>query len=123
MANLLWYLVKIVLKHQSIIQTSQLNGLETCQQYSRLVQRTITRTLAQVFSAKIFNPMQAKVVPDHITGTHVASPPLHTIYTYKIGKAVTVNNSFAPKLSTFTFREDNQEWGAPQCLVNLLDDP
>ena len=40
----------------------------------------------------------------------------------RIGKAGTLNNLLAPKLSTFTFREDDWEWEASH-LVKLLDDP
>ena len=53
--------------------------------------------------------MQAKIVLDHIAGVHAVSAPQHTTYAYKIGKAGILNNSLAPKLFTFTFREDDQE--------------
>ena len=63
------------------------------------------------------------MVLDHIEWTHAVSPPLHTIYVYRTGKAVTLNNSLAPKSSTFTFRKDSEECRASQHLVKLLDDP
>ena len=52
------------------------------------------------FATKIFNPVQAKMVLDHIAGAHAVSSPLHTVYAYQIVKAVTINNSLAQELST-----------------------
>ena len=59
------------------------------------------------FAAKIFNTMQTKIVLDHKAGVQAVSSPLYTIYAYKISKAVTVNNSLVPQLSTFTCREND----------------
>ena len=62
------------------------------------------------------------MVLDHIAEVHAVSPPLHTIYTYKIGKAVILNNSLALKSSSHTSTEDEQKWRPPQHLIKLLDD-
>ena len=55
------------------------------------------------FAAMIFSPGQAKIVLHHIAGAHAVSPLLHTVYAYRIDKAVTLNNSLATESSTFTF--------------------
>ena len=101
MANLLCSLLKIVYLYQRIIQKSKLSGLKTYCWHIRMVQRTIIGTNSAV---NIFNPVQVKIVVDHTAGAHAVSPPTHTIYAYKIGKAVTLYNSLAPKSSTFMSR-------------------
>ena len=49
------------------------------------------------FAVQIFNPLQLEMVLHHIAASHAISPLLHTIYTFKIGKAATVN-IFEPKI-------------------------